>query len=386
MLHRNDARSLRVLMVCARFPPYIGGTEAHVSELSCRLADRGHQVNVLTTVLDPTEASEQVERGVVVRRVRAYPRRADLHMAPELHALVRDSGADIVHVQGYHTLVAPVAMNAASRAGLPYVLTFHSGGHSSRLRRTLRPTHHRLIAPLVQRARRVIGVSEFEREFFVRRMSLDPSRALTITNGVSDEFRQVPRDVSTSSRLITTIGRLEQYKGHQRAIKALPGVRRQIPQARLRVIGDGPYETELRAMADHLGVGDAVEFTKVPYGDRHSLAEHMAEADVIAMLSSYESQGIAGLEAVATGARLVVADGSALAELRRFEGVRVVPRSDQKRVVEALVGQLRLPRLARRPDVPTWDDTATRVETVYRDVLARTDGMDGPATEVACAS
>jgi glycosyltransferase involved in cell wall biosynthesis len=386
MLHRNDARSLRVLMVCARFPPYIGGTEAHVSELSCRLAARGHEVSVLTTVLDPTEANEQVERGVVVRRVRAYPRRADLHMAPELHRLVRESGADIVHVQGYHTLVAPVAMNAAGRAGLPYVLTFHSGGHSSRLRQALRPTHHRLIAPLVQRARRVIGVSEFERDFFVRRMSLDPTRALTITNGVSDEFRHVARDVSTSSGMIATIGRLEQYKGHQRAIKALPGVRRKVPEARLRVIGDGPYETELRTMAEQLGVGDAVEFTKVPYGDRRSLAEQMAEADVIAMLSSYESQGIAGLEAVATGARLVVADGSALSELRRFDGVRVVPRSDPARVVEALVAQLRLPRQSRCPDVPTWDDTATRVEAVYRDVLARVDGMDGPATEVACAS
>ena len=122
------------------------------------------------------------------------------------------------------------------------------------------------------------------------------------------------------------------------------------------------------------------------YDGRRSLAEQMAEADVIAMLSSYESQGIAGLEAVATGARLVVADGSALSELRRFDGVRVVPRSDPARVVEALVAQLRLPRQSRCPDVPTWDDTATRVEAVYRDVLARVDGMDGPATEVACAS
>ncbi len=385
MLHRIDNRTFRVLMVCARFPPYIGGTEAHVSELSARLAARGHDVTVLTTVLDRAEASEQVEHGLVVRRVRAYPRGGDLHAAPDLHGLVRDSGADVVHVQGYHTLVAPIAMNAAHRARLPYVVTFHSGGHSSRLRRALRPTHHRLIAPLIRRAQRVIGVSEFERDFFVRRMALDPERALTITNGVSDEFRTVERPDRASNRLIATIGRLERYKGHQLVIEALPSVRRRVPGACVRVIGEGPYETELRSLATELGVGDAVEFIKVAYGDRRLLAEKMAEADVISIMSSYESQGIAGLEAIATGARLVVAGGSALSDLHRFEGVCVVPRSDPRRLVDALVAQLRLPPLAERPAVPSWDDTTTQVEQVYADVLSGT-GAHAATGEIACAS
>src|SRR3954447_10621226 len=295
MSHFTADPPFRVLMVCARFPPYIGGTEAHVSELSERLAARGHSVTVLTTVLDPAEASEQIERGVVVHRVAAYPRAGDLHAAPAVHARVRDTDADVVHVQGYHTVVAPLAMNAANRAGLPYVLTFHSGGSSSRLRRALRPTHHRLVSPLVERAQRVIGVSNFERDFFVRRMSLDPHRALTITNGVSDEFHHVVRPSDGHSGLLATIGRLEHYKGHHLVIAALPEVRRRLPGTRLRVIGDGPYEDELRALADQLGVADAVEFIKVPYGDRRLLAEKMAEADVIAILSSYESQGIAGM-------------------------------------------------------------------------------------------
>jgi len=279
-----------------------------------------------------------------------------------------------------------MAMNAAHRAGLPYVLTFHSGGSSSRMRRALRPTHHRLIAPLVQRAHRVIGVSDFERDFFVRRMSLDPRRALTITNGVSDDFCRVLRPSERHSGLVATIGRLEHYKGHHLAIEALPEVRRRMPDTRLRVIGDGPYENALRDRADQLGLGDAVEFVKVPYGDRRLLAETIAEADVIAILSSYESQGIAGMEAVATGARVVVADGTALRELQRFEGVCVVPRADPGQVVDTLVTQLRLPRLGARPVVPSWDDTTTAVEAVYGDVLSGLGRRPQVTADDACAS
>ncbi|MGO8470061.1 glycosyltransferase, partial [Rhizobium leguminosarum] len=37
---------------------------------------------------------------------------------------------DLMHVQGYHTFLAQLGMAAASRKGLPFVVTFHSGGHS----------------------------------------------------------------------------------------------------------------------------------------------------------------------------------------------------------------------------------------------------------------
>jgi len=232
----------------------------------------------------------------------------------------------------------------------------------------------------------VIGGADFERDFFVRRMSLDPGRALTITNGVSDEFCRVERGTDTKSGLLATIGRLEHYKGHHLVIEALPEVRRRVPGARLRIIGDGPYESELRTRAEELDVSDAVEFVKVPYGNRRLLAEMMAEADVIAILSSYESQGIAGMEAVATGARVVVAEGSALTELRRFDGVSLVSRTDPGQVVDALVTQLRLPRLTTRPVVPSWDDTTTEVEAVYTDVVSGLGRRPRVTADSACAS
>ena len=51
-----------------------------------------------------------------------------------------------------------------------------------------------------------------------------------------------------------SVGRLERYKGHHRILRALPAILAQEPNARLVLVGSGPYEQPLRAMASQLGV------------------------------------------------------------------------------------------------------------------------------------
>ena len=91
--------------------------------------------------------------------LRAWPADYDLYFAPALYKWIRHGKWDIVHCQGYHTFVAPVAMAAAIAAHQRFVVTFHSGGHSSMLRRWLRPLQQLLLRPMLKRADRLIGVS-----------------------------------------------------------------------------------------------------------------------------------------------------------------------------------------------------------------------------------
>jgi hypothetical protein len=88
-----------------------------------------------------------------------------------------------VHVQGVHTLVAPLAMFAAARSRVPYVVTFHTGGHSSWLRSALRPLQWRTLRPLLAGADRLIGVSAFEAKLFEGTLGLPPWRFVVIANG-----------------------------------------------------------------------------------------------------------------------------------------------------------------------------------------------------------
>ena len=74
-------------------------------------------------------------------------------------------------------------MVAAAQARLPYMLTFHSGGHPSAARTRLRGVQRTLLRPLLARARQLVAVSEFEAEFFARELHLPPDRFATIQNG-----------------------------------------------------------------------------------------------------------------------------------------------------------------------------------------------------------
>ena len=361
---------MSILYVSARYPPFVGGTEVHTYEVATRMAGRGHDVTVLTTAFDPLPTATEMVNGVRVVRVRAWPADEDIYFAPAMYGFIRGRRWDIVHCQGYHTMVAPFAMAAAVSTHQPLVVTFHSGGHSSRLRRVIRPAQRAMLRPLLSRADRLIGVSQFETDFFRRHLRLPASRFVTITNGVSPEFLGNDADLSRQGTTICSVGRLQRYKGHQRVISALPEVRRVLGDVRLRVVGEGPYRSELVALAGRLGVDDAVEFITIDPSDRRGMANVFRTSDLATLLSDYESQGLVGLEALAAGCPLLVTDGTALAELNAYGDVSIVPPHVDGRELGALIAQqIRRGMTPPAKQVPMWEHTVDAIAGVYGDVL-----------------
>ncbi len=169
----------------------MGGIETHVYEVGKRLAAAGVAVTVLTT--NPggrLPAREEIDR-VQIRRARAWPANRDYYFAPEIARVITRESWDIVHCQGIHTLVAPLAMFAAVRARIPFVLTFHTGGHSSRMRNAIRGIQWATLRPLLARAKTLIGVSTFEAEYFRRTLHLPADRFVVIRNG--GQLPQLPQ-------------------------------------------------------------------------------------------------------------------------------------------------------------------------------------------------
>ena len=157
--------SLRVLMVTPRYFPFMGGIETHVHEVGRRLAQNGMHVTLLTTAPPQTLGTppkEETVEGMRIIRVSAWPSQSDYYIAPEIYSIITRGKWDLVHCQGCHTFVPPLAMFAARAAKIPYILTFHSAGNSSRVRNKLRGIQWRLMQPLLSQASRLIGVSSVD--------------------------------------------------------------------------------------------------------------------------------------------------------------------------------------------------------------------------------
>ena len=358
-------------MVTPRYFPYMGGVESHVYQVCRRMAALGYDMTVLTA--DPSgelPKSEQVE-GVNIIRVKAWPKDRDYYFAPGMAQYIRDGKWDLMHVQSYHTLVPPLAMLTALRAKIPYVLTFHGGGHSSRLRHALRSFQRLTLRPLLAQAVKLIAVASFEIPLFSRELRIAPEKFALVPNGA--ELPKVERQTQplTDDTLIASVGRLERYKGHHRVIAAMPYVLATRPDTHLWIAGGGPYEAELRKLIEKLGLQDNVTIRAIPAAEREMLARELSKASLFVLHSEYETHPIAVLEAVSLGCPALVADTSGLSELAEQGLATAIPLhcTDQE-LAAAILEQLANPRKPKPVKLPTWDECTTGLLEIYQQILA----------------
>ncbi|MCQ6962759.1 glycosyltransferase family 4 protein [Methanolobus chelungpuianus] len=299
---------LRIAQVCPRYSPDIGGVETHVREISERLVKSGHQVEVITT--DPTGELKESEvlNGVKVTRFRSLAPGNAYYLAPQIYTYLRQNDFDIVHAHSYHALPALFAILAKPKGKLIFTPHYHRSGHTQ-FRNVLHKPYRSLGKLMFSRADKVICVSEYERELLCEDFRIS-DKVVKIPNGVNlDEFKHLQRkQKETDEKVLLYIGRLEEYKGVQYAISALPS----LPGFRLQIVGKGPYEDDLREQAEELHVSERIQWLKDL--SREDILHCYAQADVFLMLSRHEAYGITVAEALAAGTPCVVARGSALDE------------------------------------------------------------------------
>jgi glycosyltransferase involved in cell wall biosynthesis len=366
-----ENNNLRVTMVAARYYPFIGGIETHIHEVGKRMVALGHQVSVITTDPSGDLPKYAVDNGINITRVKAWPKHRDYHFSQHLYRKIIKTECDIVHFQGYNNFVPPIGMLAAVRKRIPFVLTFHSGGHSSQWRNAIRATQLLILKPLLTRADQLIGVSGFEVEFVSQRTGLSPERFAIVPNGAALPPPSDPAP-AVNPNLILSIGRLERYKGHHRAIEALPALLRRTPEARLQIVGTGPYEAELRTLVDRLGLNHVVSFVSIPAAVRQRLTDLVCSAGLVVLFSDYEAHPVAVIEALSVHRPVLVTDTSGLRELAQRGLCRSVPLSATPEtfadaIAEELVKEHQPPVVT----LPNWDDCTEQLLGIYTMVLDR---------------
>jgi glycosyltransferase involved in cell wall biosynthesis len=210
-------------------------------------------------------------------------------------------------------------------------------------------------------------------EHFRDRLKLPPDKFVIVPNGAQLPDSTFAHQTRSDGELIVSVGRLERYKGHHRVIAALPSVLAHRPDARLRIVGSGPYEPVLLQLARDLEVHERVEIGAISGSDRQGMASLLSEAALVTLLSDYESQGIAVMEALKFKRPVLVTDTSALREMAERGLVRSVSlQSGPQQVAQAILEQLDRPLIPPDVHIPSWDDCAEQLLSVYEDVIGST--------------
>jgi len=165
-----------------------------------------------------------------------------------------------------------------------------------------------------------------------------------------DDDAAPPQPVPADSRLIVAAGRLVPEKGFDGLIRAF--ARLGDPQARLRILGEGPERARLAGLIAELGLDKhATLFGYVP-----EIRPHLDAARLFVLSSRFEGYGAVIVEALAAGREIVATDCShSIGELVRPLGpAAVVPVGDPVALGAAIEAAL-----ARPPRPP-----ATLAETV----------------------
>ncbi len=328
------ARSLRLLLIHDVAQP-MGGAEVWMLDLRGELRRRGHDVRLLTS--DAYAPVAGAEPEYLARGTRTGLRTVLQSLNPwaagAVRAAVADFRPDIVFVGMFLTQLSPLILRelAGTRAlyyamwyrpicftGTKFLPNGEPCGVPSGVacwRNGCVPARDwlplRLQASLLRNGMRVFNRIVANSHALARHLT-EGGIATTdvVHHGVP--VRQ-PRPALGATPLAGFAGRLVPEKGADVLVRAFARLRERVPDARLRIAGDGPSVAMVRDLAVALGVGDAVEFRG--HVSRDTLDEALGACWVQAVPSRWhEPFGIVAAEAMMRGTAVVASDAGGLAE------------------------------------------------------------------------
>lgn len=289
---RYDGRMPRTLIVTNDFPTRQGGIETFVAELATRFDPA--DVVVYTAAMPGDTAYDATLPFPVVRDPKSM-----LLPTPRLRRAVVAAfdahGCDRV----LFGAAAPLGLLAPAlrSAGAARIVAI-THGHEAWWARV--PGTRQLLRRIGNNVDALTYISTWCRDQIATALTpLGRSRQLRLAPGVdTDRFHpgcggdQARKSLGLSAEtpMVLATGRLVPRKGQDTLIDAWPQVLRAVPDARLVIVGKGPYGDDLHKKAATLGLCDSVIFAgSVPWAD---LPGYYDAANVFAMPSRARKRGL----------------------------------------------------------------------------------------------
>jgi 1,2-diacylglycerol 3-alpha-glucosyltransferase len=140
--------------------------------------------------------------------------------------------------------------------------------------------------------------------------SIDTSK---FNNKISGERIRKRYGIKERDKVILYVGRLSAEKRIETMLKASKLLMQKDEHVKVLITGKGPAESYYKELAHKLGIANRTHFTG--FVDQKTLPEVYASSDLVCMPSTFETQGIVSIEAMACGKPVIGADYLSTKEL-----------------------------------------------------------------------
>lgn len=204
---------------------------------------------------------------------------------------IKKEGIDIVHCQDAMSCI--LCCYAKKFFGSNAKIIWHERGIHYKSYTTMSQKY----SPLID----VIVCNSYYERTLLMMNQCKPEKLRVIYNAIEKQIPTKERcdireelNLSNQDFVIGSVGRQTWDKGFNTLIQAVFEARKEIPNLKLLLVGDGPKRKELEELAKKLGISDCVIFT----GFRRDIPNMLSAMDVFAIPSWYEAFGNVTVEAM----------------------------------------------------------------------------------------
>ena len=337
---------MKVAIVC--YPTH-GGSGVVASELAIGLADKGHEIHIVSYAQPFRLGSFHQnifvhEVGVSSYPLFKYPPYA-LGLATKLVELVEDCDLELIHAHYAipHAASAYLAKQILDSRRIKTITTLHGtditlvGGDQS---------FHRVIKFTIEESDGVTAVSEYLKKRTIE--EFDIQREIRVIYNFVDTQRSAPEHADCTREMYAPKGeKILIHASNFRPVKRVGDVVRIFAKvqermpAKLILIGDGPERIFIQQLVNELKLGDHVYFL----GEQDHLEPLFFCADLFLLPSEQESFGLTALEAMACGVPVICAETGGLPEvISHGETGFLFPVGEIRKMAESVASLLSDPK------------------------------------------
>lgn len=321
---------MKITYISARGDSF-GGASLHVCDMARRLSDDGHEVKILVGGSPDMEvpqrfAEKNLDFTCIPDMGRSLNPKKDYKAMLTIRREIKAFGPDLV--SAHASKGGALGRVACRKLDIPVLYTPHCWSFVDGFPKA--GLYLNIEKSLARLATRIITVCEQERQFGLSKGVGKENETICIHNGVTNGVVPAPlRNEGIPNILM--VARFEDQKDHKLLIRALARV--QNFEWRVTFVGEGPLKESCENLARELGIYDRIRFL----GYSNKVHEHLAEADIFALITNWEGFPRSILEAMRSGLPAIVSDvGGCKESVIDGQTGRVVARGDQNGLVDAL--------------------------------------------------